>query len=427
MMGSFSLWAQELQLVKLEECLKWFKQDPGEPQFKPGDVLTYKDVEKLKPWIPREFWGAIFTKDMKMIIGETRDYSPHPLYLEATKKFSAQTKIGPKGEPLNYVAGYPFVPDSIKADDPLAGYKLVWNWEYRWQNEGLGLDHWECWLRSPGGRIDRKIGGTHKRLYYNHRADLPDQNYTVDAPDAKDFQRKEWTQITMPFDVKDTTFVTFRYLDPFKEDDGWAYIPALRRVRRLSMATKADSFMGTEYTIDDFYNFSGRPADWEWKLIARRKMLTPIATDAMGYLDDKVLFGPIKLMPITRWEIRDTFVVENIPKWPRHPYGRKLFYCDVQTMYSTWTSAWDKKNELWKGFLLGWYWSEDGFNPVNKGLHLPVWSVLTCLDFQNNKGTVCSPGGEGSNYQGVPGDTNEKMSGDMTVKYFDINRLTRGR
>ena len=430
LVSSFVLWAQELELVKLDECLEWFKQDPGEPQFKPGDVLTYKDIEKLKPWIPREFWSVIFTKDMKITIAETRDYSPHPLYLEATKKFGTQARIGPKGELLDYVAGYPFPSDSIKVGDPQAGYKLVWNWEYRWQNEGLGADHWEGWLRSPGGTIDRKVGGLYKRTYFTHRADLPENNYTVEAPDAKDFQRKEWVQITMPFDVKDTTFVSFRYADSFKEDDGWAYVPALRRVRRMSMATRADSFMGTEYTIDDFYNFSGRPADWEWKLINRRKMLTSIAIDKKTITDND-LYGHHKLIPITRWELRDTFIVDNIPKWERHPYARKLFYVDVQTMYSTWTSAWDKKNELWKGFILGWYWSEDGFNPQNKGLRLPVWASLTCIDYQNNKGTIAMPGPDSkwtaSVYQGIPGETTEKMSGPGTVKYFDINRLTRGR
>mgnify|MGYP001580568071 CR=1 FL=1 len=116
---AFRVGAKELEVVKLDECLNWFKQDPGEPQFKPGDVLTYKDVEKLKPWIPREFWSGIFTQDMKLTIGETRDYSPHPLYLEATKKYGAQTKIGPKGELVDYVAGYPFPSDSIKVGDPL--------------------------------------------------------------------------------------------------------------------------------------------------------------------------------------------------------------------------------------------------------------------------------------------------------------------
>jgi len=422
LMAGNPILAQEPELVKLDECLNWFKQDPGEPQFKPGDVLTYKDIEKLKPWIPREFWSAIFFPEMEIKIGPTRDYSPHPAYLEATKKFANETKIGPKGELVNYVAGYPFPPDSIKLGDPQAGSKLVWNWDYRWQNEGYGLPSWEARLMSPGGTMDRNIGGFYKRLYYNHRADLPENNYVIAAPDAKDFQYKEWVQATKPFDIKDTTFVTFRYVDPFKEDDAWAYVPALRRVRRLSMAARADSFLGTEYTMDDFYNFSGRPLEWTWNLIAKRKMLVPLGVDAEAYTE---FYGPLKLVPHARWEIRDTWVMENTPKWERHPYGRKLFYSDAQTMYSTWTSAWDKKNELWKGFVLFWYWSEDGYNPANKGLRLPVATNLITYDYQNNKGTIIWVGG--ATYQGIPGESKDKVSGAMAVKYFDINRLTRGR
>ena len=47
LMAGNPILAQEPELVKLDECLNWFKQDPGAPQLKTGDGLTYKAIEKL--------------------------------------------------------------------------------------------------------------------------------------------------------------------------------------------------------------------------------------------------------------------------------------------------------------------------------------------------------------------------------------------
>ena len=69
-----------------------------------------------------------------------------------------------------------------------------------------------------------------------------------------------------PFDLRGTMFLLYRYRDG-KEDDTWAYIPALRRVRRIAATQKSDSLLGTEFTLEDFYMFSGYVWDhaWEYK------------------------------------------------------------------------------------------------------------------------------------------------------------------
>lgn len=40
-----------------------------------------------------------------------------------------------------------------------------------------------------------------------------------------------------PFDLRETMFLLYRYTDD-KEDQTWAYIPALRRVRRAAATQK---------------------------------------------------------------------------------------------------------------------------------------------------------------------------------------------
>lgn len=54
-----------------------------------------------------------------------------------------------------------------------------------------------------------------------------------------------------PADVKDTGFLSWNYDDESKDDDQWLYLPALKKVRRISSSKKKDYFMGTDFTYED--------------------------------------------------------------------------------------------------------------------------------------------------------------------------------
>lgn len=54
-----------------------------------------------------------------------------------------------------------------------------------------------------------------------------------------------------PADVKGTAFLQFDYDDPSREDERWLYLPALKRVKRITGSSKSEYFMGTDFTYDD--------------------------------------------------------------------------------------------------------------------------------------------------------------------------------
>jgi len=54
-----------------------------------------------------------------------------------------------------------------------------------------------------------------------------------------------------PADVKNTSFMTWSYDDASKSDDQWIYLPALKKVKRISSDSKGDYFMGSDFTYDD--------------------------------------------------------------------------------------------------------------------------------------------------------------------------------
>jgi len=54
-----------------------------------------------------------------------------------------------------------------------------------------------------------------------------------------------------PSNVKGTGFLTYDYPQADTDDDQWLYLPALRKVRRISSSDRGDYFLGTDLTYED--------------------------------------------------------------------------------------------------------------------------------------------------------------------------------
>ncbi|MCI0548906.1 MAG: hypothetical protein L0027_16695, partial [Candidatus Rokubacteria bacterium] len=51
------------------------------PTFKPGDVISFDQLERIRPFLPEEFWDNrdfFFNEGMRLEIGPTSDYAPPP-------------------------------------------------------------------------------------------------------------------------------------------------------------------------------------------------------------------------------------------------------------------------------------------------------------------------------------------------------------
>jgi outer membrane lipoprotein-sorting protein len=64
---------------------------------------------------------------------------------------------------------------------------------------------------------------------------------------------KNLTNFTQPKDVKGTSFLSFSH--PSAADDQWLYLPALKRVKRISSSNKSGPFMGSEFAFEDLSSF----------------------------------------------------------------------------------------------------------------------------------------------------------------------------
>lgn len=69
---------------------------------------------------------------------------------------------------------------------------------------------------------------------------------TLENPDDGD---KSLMLFDTPLDVKNTAFLTIAH--KHSDDDQWLYLPALKRVKRISSSNKGGAFMGSEFSYED--------------------------------------------------------------------------------------------------------------------------------------------------------------------------------
>lgn len=60
---------------------------------------------------------------------------------------------------------------------------------------------------------------------------------------------KSFSYFQEPADIKGTSLLTFSH--KVDNDDQWLYLPALKRVKRISSADKSGAFMGSEFAYED--------------------------------------------------------------------------------------------------------------------------------------------------------------------------------
>ena len=442
-----------------EDHLAWLKENQdAKPQFIVGDTITYEDADLLRPFIPVEQQESLLFEGMEMKIIENNDLTPHPVYFTATEKFYGSATLASDGALENYTAGQLFDPSKFTPGSSEDGWKLAWNYMYRWQYAGISVNdvQW-IWVRPGGshdgheavtntggkykdnylggGKFERLLRGPYQRVLMSHRSDLPESNYLFNNGKgfAKGTNFREHTAFVSPFDIAGTSFLILRYADPRKADDSWAYIPSLRRVRRISVEVKYDSLLGTDHTLEDFYGFNGRPMEHTWVYIGTAKILAINSSRNVN----AVFYGPNGWAMLDDWQLRDYYVLNQIPVSGSHPYKEKFLYLEQSTSMCFYANAYDRGGELWKSWQMSKSWTEDpDFRPIAMGQHgakttppeipgqppgsgvrVPSFQSINVIDHQGDRGTL------------VPCFGNSYPSPKFTTvkRTMDVNYLTEGR
>lgn len=178
---------------------------------------------------------------------------------------------------------------------------------------------------------------------------------TLEEPDPE-LGDKSLTYFLDPGDIEGTAFLSFtKILDP---DDQWLYLPALKRVKRISSANKSGPFVGSEFAYEDLTSFE--VGKYEYK-----------------YLED----APCGDM--------QCFVVERYPLYENSGYTRQIAYVDQEEYRIVKVDFYDRKDTLLKTLVasewqeyLGQYWRAHNLTMVNHQNGKETVLVFSDYEFQ---------------------------------------------
>jgi outer membrane lipoprotein-sorting protein len=139
----------------------------------------------------------------------------------------------------------------------------------------------------------------------------------LENPDPEDGD-KTLIVFDQPRDVKGTALLTHTHI--LEADDQWLYLPALKRIKRITSNNKSGPFMGSEFAYEDFA--SQEVAKYNYK---------HLRDEACGE--------------------HSCFVIERYPLYDNSGYTRQVVWIDSDEYRTQKVEFYDRKDQLLKTLL----------------------------------------------------------------------------
>jgi len=346
---------------------------PATAQSKVTGKLDETNWESAKELLAPEILEHYKDGKFASPVGEIKagDYVLDERFHKATEGNEGKFKVDERGslveaatgKPPQYSFGAPFA--KLDPNDPQVAAKVLWNYEYAyWSNGNNRVQAFLMWL-------DEKSKSPERAIALDSRAKVYEGN-PVREDNPQQFSRIDKNFLVEPADLHGSASLTWRYKDPNKRDQAWAYVPALRRVRAVSPANRSDGVFGSEMTQDDGFNgFDAKPEEFAYKLVAAKDEYHTFSPDA---LDGKIQFikhprgrGWVFDTPQARYGFREAawkglpwasldnvlvkrpvWMIEAVPHDRYYLYGKLVFGIDRETYKIANVVKYD-----WKGQAMG--------------------------------------------------------------------------
>jgi len=154
----------------------------------------------------------------------------------------------------------------------------------------------------------------------NQRGDESRRHLRSMSLEVDDDGDKSLVVFDTPRDVKGTAMLTFTHKTA--PDDQWLYLPALKRVKRISSANRSGSFMGSEFAYEDLSSEEVEKYTYRW------------IRDEPCPGDD--------------YPALTCFVVERYPVDTKSGYTRQAVWIDQQAYRTLRIEYYDRKRSLLK-------------------------------------------------------------------------------
>lgn len=161
---------------------------------------------------------------------------------------------------------------------------------------------------------------------------------------------KSMTIFDEPADVKGTASLTYSHA--IESDEQWLFLPALKRVKRISSKNKTGAFMGSEFAFEDIS--SQEVEKYTYK-----------------YLAEEELDG----IPVHK--------IEAYPAYKYSGYTRLVNYVDKERLVGLKVEFYDRKNKLLKVLEMSGYEKHEGkhWRPASMKMVNEQTGKSTILEF----------------------------------------------
>ncbi len=374
----------------------------------PGDVIDKSNFEKVRGLLPDNVVEWLKRGDFTMKIVKL-DYDPTD-YVPPVVKQSIQANQGKydidekglivekaTGKLPKSIEGIPF--PKVEANDPKAGGKIIYDKYYESYSCGdVDYPFSARWIGRDAG-FEREVICDYKQ----HPLDGAPGSRERKNPE--NLERMTLILVLAPFDIKGTNILNWRYRNE-RQDSTFGYIPAIRRVRRMSPANRSDAFIGSDACVDDAWIFDGKPTTMDWKFLDEREALVPFldphyqrfeiteegawktsrnAKDPRyGYQDEKWQGAPWMPTNIV-WAKRRIYVIQATPKDPYYNYGKQEIWIDADVpIIAVWKVIYDRADKYWKTLWESW----TGFQGPEEDQKAIVAPTLMAIDDRSDHCTI---------------------------------------
>jgi len=173
--------------------------------------------------------------------------------------------------------------------------------------------------------IDRR-GGVRERFMVAMRKD-----YGKDSKSISYFLK--------PANIRDTALLTYDYDGVEKDDDQWLYLPALKKVRRISSSDRGDYFMGTDFTFEDVKQ-TPELEDYNWTLIGSESIDGHDCWKVQGVPKTDDLKKNLGYSKTVNYIRKDIDLAIRIDYWDRKGQELKHFHAsEVKQIQGIWTAT----------------------------------------------------------------------------------------
>ena len=330
--------------------------DPVLKRVKAGDytfTVVPLDDQKFKENYTANYWAASEANEGK-----------YELDAETCAISNKET-----GETPDHIWGKPF--PRIDPKDPTAACKVAWNFYLANQmGEGVGATF------TLNG-IDRN--GEFRRIKMWLHANSYMGRTVKDEENPEKLRVTTMSHAMEPADAEGVNILSQQLNEWDAQDNIWAYLPQMRRARRVNAATRSDPIAGMDIFSDDLNCYAGKVEYYKWKIVGEQKIFAPVigpyALKQIKTKDEGKMDVPI---PYLRggyetpgnegapWQITENLVLVERPVWkiegestdPYYNFGKVIMYIDKDMSRIYWKNVHNRAGEYFYTAMCSYHFSK---------------------------------------------------------------------